>query len=271
MRNLIEAILLGLDGSPVTSLSGLPLTHVALGLNVGETRDGTVSAAEIGTVDDDLVTGEDAHRMAVLLVLLNEVAERDVITRGILDASKDALGAELGKELPGELGVNADGNVIGKDGQVELLVQDAEVLLDLGHALQGIERAGGDEGIGAQLLGDLAVLNHALGLGIDDADQNRHTVVDDTNGLGDNLATALIGGEDDLARRPQEEQTIDAGIDHAVDAALKGGNVELVVFGIGNNDGRDNAGEFLSCHKNLLSCLASGPMPLTLVGSVQAV
>ena len=66
-------------------------------------------------------------------------------------------------------------------------------------------------------------------------------------------------------------QAIDAGIDHAVDAALKGGNVELVVFGIGNNDGRDNAGEFLSCHKNLLSCLAGGPMPPTLVGSVQAV
>ena len=208
--------------------------------------------------------------MAVLLVLLNEVAERDVITRGILDASKDALGAELGKELPRELGMNAHGNVIGKDGQVEFLVQDAEVLLDLGHTLQGIERAGGDEGIGAQLLSDLAVLDHALGLGIDDADQNRHAVVDDTDGLGDDLATTLIGGEDDLTRRAQEEQAIDAGVDHAVDAALKGDNIELMIFGIGNNDGRDNAGEFLSCHKNLLSCLASGPVPPTLVGSVQA-
>ena len=271
MGDLVKAILLGLDGSPVAGLSGLPLAHVALGLNISETRDGTIGATEVSAVDDDLVTGEDAHRMAVLLVLLNEVAERDVITRGILDASKDALGAELGKELPGELGVNADGNVIGKDGQVELLVQDAEVLLDLGHALQGIERAGGDKRIGAQLLSDLTVLDHALGLGIDDADQDGHAVVDDTNGLGDDLATTLIGGENDLARRAQEEQAIDAGIDHAVDAALKGGNVELVVFGIGNNDGRDNAGEFLSCHKNLLSCLAGGPMPPTLVGSVQAV
>ena len=53
-------------------------------------------------------------------------------------------------------------------------------------------------------------------------------MVDDTNGLGDDLATTLIGGENDLARRAQEEQAIDAGIDHAVDAALKGGNVELV-------------------------------------------
>ena len=166
--------------------------------------------------------------------------------------------------------MDAHGDVVSEDGQVEFLVQDAEVLLDLGHALQGIERAGGDEGIGAQLLGDLAVLDHALGLGVDDADQNGNAVIDDAHGLGDNLATALVGGKDDLARGSQEEQAIDAGIDHTVDAALKGGNIELMVFGIGNNDGRDNAGEFLSCHKNLLSCLASGPVPPTLVGSVQA-
>ena len=268
MGDLVEAILLGLDGSPVTGLSGLPLAHVALGLNVGEARNRAVGATEIGTVDDDLMAGEDAHRMAVLLVLLNEVAERDVIARGILDASQDALGAELGKELPGELGVNAHGNVVGEDGQVELLVQDAEMLLNLGHALQGIERAGGDKRIGAQLLSDLTVLDHALGLGVDDADQDGNAVVDDADGLGDDLATTLVGGENDLTRRAQEEQAIDAGVDHAVDATLKGGNVELVVFGIGNNDGRDNAGEFLSCHKNLLSCLAGGPMPPTLVGSV---
>ena len=71
------------------------------------------------------------------------------------------------------------------------------------------------------------MLDHALGLGVDDADQNGNAVVDDTDGLCDNLATALVGGEDDLARGAQEEQAIDAGIDHAVDAALKGGNVEL--------------------------------------------
>ena len=115
------------------------------------------------------------------------------------------------------------------------------------------------------------MLDHALGLGIDDADQNGHAVVDNTHGLGDDLTTALVGGEDDLARGAQEEQAVDAGIDHAVDAALKGGNIELMIFGIGNNDGRDNAGEFLSCHKNLLSCLAGDPVPPTLVGSVQAV
>ena len=44
------------------------------------------------------------------------------------------------------------------------------------------------------------MLDHALGLGVDDADQNGNAVVDDTDGLCDNLATALVGGEDDLAR-----------------------------------------------------------------------
>ena len=81
------------------------------------------------------------------------------------------------------------------------------------------------------------MLDHALGLGVDDADQNGNAVVDDTDGLCDNLATALVGGEDDLARGAQEEQAIDAGIDHAVDAALKGGNVELVVSVSGTTTG----------------------------------
>ena len=74
----------------------------------------------------------------------------------------------------------------------------------------GIERAGGDKRIGAQLLSDLTVLDHALGLGVDDADQNGNAVVDDTDGLGDDLTATLVGGEDDLARGAQEEQAIDA-------------------------------------------------------------
>ena len=43
-------------------------------------------------------------------------------------------------------------------------MEDAEVLLDLSHAAQRVERAGGDEDVGAQLLGDAAVLEDALGL-----------------------------------------------------------------------------------------------------------
>ena len=106
--------------------------------------------------------------------------------------------------------MDAHGDVVGEDGEVELLVQDAEVLLDLGHAAQGVERSSGDQDVGAELLRDATVLEHALGLGIDDADHHRHAMVDDADGLGDDLATTLVGGEHDLARRPQEEQAVDA-------------------------------------------------------------
>ena len=37
----------------------------------------------------------------------------------------------LGKEPPRKLGVDAHGDVVGKDGKIELLMQDAEVLLHL--------------------------------------------------------------------------------------------------------------------------------------------
>ncbi len=167
--------------------------------------------------------------------------------------------------------MNADGNVIGKDGQVELLVQDAEVLLDLGHTLQGIN---GQVATRASAPSSWATLPCSIvryGLGIDDADQ------DGTRWSTIRTASAIIwrrrssvekttSPEDPKKNRPSTPASI-----MRLMLRSKGGNVELVVFGIGNNDGRDNAGEFLSCHKNLLSCLASGPMPLTLVGSVQAV
>ena len=124
------------------------------------------------------------------------------------------------------------------------------MLLDLGHAAQGVERSSGDQDVGAELLRDATVLEHALGLGIDDADHHRHAMVDDADGLGDDLATTLVGGEHDLARRPQEEQAVDARIDHTVDAALKGDDVELVIRGIGDDDGRINTGELGSSHSD---------------------
>lgn len=122
-------------------LGGLPHADVALGVNVAQAGDGAVRAGEIRAVDDDLVAGEQAHRVAELLILLAEVTEGDVVARGVLHAGEHALGAELGQKLPGKLGVHADGDVIGEDRKVELLVEDAEVLLDLGKAAEGIEGA----------------------------------------------------------------------------------------------------------------------------------
>ena len=137
--------------------------------------------------------------------------------------------------------MDAHGDVVGEDRQVELLVENAEVLLDLGHALEGVERAGGNEGVGAEGLGLLALGEHALGLGVDDAHEDGDAVVDDADGLLDDLLTALVGREDDLTGGAQEEQAVDAGVDHAVDEALEGRDVELVVGGVGDDDGGNDA------------------------------
>ena len=164
--------------------------------------------------------------------------------------------------------MDADRDVVGKDREVELLVQDAEVLLDLGHAAEGVEGRGGHEGVGAELLGDLAVLEHALGLGVDDAHQDGHAVVDDADGLGDDLAAALVGGEDDLAGGAEEEQAVDAGVDHVVDEALEGRDVELVVGRVGDDDGRDDASDLEVCHADPFSC-ATGGSSQTLDGALR--
>ncbi len=236
MGELVELVLLGLDRGPVACLSGLPHTDVALGVNVAQAGDGAVRAGEICAVDDDLVAGEQAHRVAELLILLAEVAEGDVVTGGVLHAGEHALGAELGQKLPGKqlgqklpgkLGVHADGDVVGEDRKVELLVEDAEVLLDLGKAAEGIEGTRGNQDIGAELLRTATMLEHALGLGVDYADKHGYRMIDDADRLADDLIAALVGGENDLAGGAEEEQAVDACLNHAVDVALKGSDVEL--------------------------------------------
>ena len=204
--DLVQAILLGLDSRPVAGLRGLPHADVALGLDVCQTRDGSVGAAQVSAINNNLVTGQQRQRVTKLLVLLHQVAEGHVVAGGVLDAGQHALGAQLGKELPGKLSVHAHGDVVREDGQVELGMQDAEMLLNLGHAAQSIERAGGDQHVGTKLLGNAAVLEDALGLGVDDADHHGNAMVDDADGLGYNLAAALIGGEDDLAEEPRKNR-----------------------------------------------------------------
>ena len=94
--------------------------------------------------------------------------------------------------------MHAYGNVISEDRQVKLLVQDAEVLLDLTHAAERVERGSCHEGVDAELLGHAAMLDHAIGLGVDDAHEHRDAVVDDADSFLDDLIAALIGGEHDL-------------------------------------------------------------------------
>ena len=80
------------------------------------------------------------------------------------------------------------------------------MLLDLGKAAQSIERARGNQHIGTELLRNATMLEHALGLGVDDADEHGHAMIDDTDRLADDLIAALVGGENNLAGEPRKNR-----------------------------------------------------------------
>ena len=198
--------------------------------------------------------------MARVAVLNDEAAERDVVARGVLHAGEHAVDAEADEHVHVELVVDAHGNVVGEEGQVERIVQDSRALRDLVDALERVERAGRHEGVDAHLLGALAVLDHALGLRVDDAREHRHAVVDDADHVLDDLGAALVGREHDLRRRAQDEEAVDASLDHAVDVAFERGHVELTVLGERHHDGRDDAAETLVVHDCSFSC-GAGRVP----------
>ncbi len=56
-------------------------------------------------------------------------------------------------------------------------------------------------------------------------------MVHDGHGLLQHMVTLGIGEERDLARGAQEEQAVDAGVDHTVDGALEGLQVKLLLLG----------------------------------------
>ena len=74
--------------------------------------------------------------------------------------------------------------------------------------LEGIEGARGNQDIGAELLRTATMLEHALGLGVDDTDKHGYTMIDDADRLADDLIAALVGGENDLAGGAEEEQAL---------------------------------------------------------------
>ena len=57
------------------------------------------------------------------------------------------------------------------------------------------------------------------------------------DGLLQNVVALRVGEEGNLARGSQEEQTVDARVDHAVDGALERLEVELALLGQRNDTG----------------------------------
>ena len=139
--------------------------------------------------------------------------------------------------------------------------------LDLGLAAEGVEGGGRDDAGGAaDLFHGLDILDDALGLGVDNADQQRDAAVDDAHGFALDLGAALGGREGDLTGGAGHEQAVEAGLDQAVDVTLERGDVELAVLER-NGQGRHDAAD-LRRHNyfspSRLGCRSEGAAPRSL-------
>ena len=167
--------------------------------------------------------------MARVLVFDDEPAERHVVARGVLDALQDAVLAQRDEHRGIELGVHAHGQVVREQRQVSVLADRAEVALGLLGAAQRVERRGRHDGVDAEALGALGLVDHAHGLHVDDAGEHGNALVDDGDRLLQHVVALSVGEEGDLARGAQEEQAVDACGDHAVDGALERLQVQMPI------------------------------------------
>src|SRR5699024_1161408 len=102
---------------PVPRPGGTIHPHVAGRVDVAEPGDRSVPAGEVGSVDDDLVPGQEHERGTGGRVLGDEAAEGDVVPGGVFDPGDDALGAELHEQIGTEFHVDVDGDVVGEHRQ----------------------------------------------------------------------------------------------------------------------------------------------------------
>ena len=133
------------------------------------------------------------------LVRAAQPTERDVVAGGVLDAVDDAVAAQAHEQVGRELRVHAHGDVVRPQLQVGVLLEDAEVILDLSLSAQCVEGSGCNHAARtADFLDSLDVLNDALSFGVDDTNQKRDAAVDDADNLTLDLLTTLRGRESNL-------------------------------------------------------------------------
>ena len=237
------------DLIPIARLIGTPLLDVAVGVDVRKAGNGAVCTAHVGAVDDDLVTGENLQRMAGVLVFEAEPAEGDVIARGVLNALDDAVGAQAHEHRGIKLRMNADRKVICEQGQVGMLANGTEMTLGLLRAAKRVERSGGNERVNAVARRTLRLVDDTQGFHVDDARENRNAAMNHGDGLLQHVITLSIGQKCNLTTGAQEEQAVDARIDHAVDGALERLEVERALLGQRNDNRGDNTVEVDVCHE----------------------
>ena len=187
------------------------------------------------------MAGQQLKRVASGLVRTRQPAEAHIVTGRILNAVKNAFLTQAKNKIVLQLRVDADGNVVGPQLKIGVLLEDAEVLFDLRLAAQCIEGSGcNDAQSSTDFFNCLDVLNNTLSFGIDHTNQQRNAAVDNANNLALDLLTTLGGRECNLTGRAGDEEAVQPRTNHAVDVALQRGNVQLAVLQR-DSQRRDNA------------------------------
>ena len=190
--------------------------------------------------------------MTGVLVLEHEPAEAHVVAGGVLDALQNAVLSEAHEHGRVELGVNAHGKVIGEQGKVGVLANSAKMTFDFLRAAERVERSRGDKGVDTESGSAFGLIDHAHGLHIDDAREHRHATVDDGDRLLQHMIALRIGEKRHLSARAEEEQSVDACVDHAIDRTVEGLEIEGLLRGKGDDHGRNHAAELGGFHTSCL-------------------
>ena len=178
--------------------------------------------------------------MAGGLVGGHQAAQADVVARGVLDAGQHAVGPQAHEHVRRRPGAaQAHGHVVGEQRHVHARPDGPEVVLDLGRVVEGVEGAGGHDGVGAGGRGAPGLLDDAGRGGVDGPRQDGHPPVGAGHGAGHDGLAPGVGEVGGLAGGAQEEQAVDAGADEHVDEAVEAVEVDAPVQEGGDDRGDD--------------------------------
>src|SRR5699024_6566418 len=236
-------VLLGAHLLPVSGLRRAVHAHVPGGVHVAEPGHGAVGPGEVRAVHDDLVAGQQRQRGAGGAVGRGEPAAAAVVAAGVLDPGDHAVRAQAQQLCGGQIGMHAHRDVVGPQRPVRRGGDGPEMGVDLLRAGDRVER-GGDHVAGeVEALGGAHVLDHPVGLHVDDPADHRHLTGD---GAGDGLEHGRAAGvvpEGDLAGGAEGEDPVDAAVQEMADEPLERGQVDLAVGGQRGQQRGDHAGQ----------------------------
>ncbi|MDI2020116.1 hypothetical protein PJL18_00616 [Paenarthrobacter nicotinovorans] len=198
------------------------------------------------------MTGEDVE-VGDVLGCEEQLAEGNVVARGILDTGNDAVTAEADQEVGGQLEMRADRDVVSENRLVDGGVDAAEVRFGFRCVADCVVHGGDYDRVSAQVNHLARFFDHAVGgLLVGAHDQRNRAGVGVGDG-GDHQLTFVVAEVRDFAGGAQDEEAGHTAVDQVLGDVLQRRGVDAAVSVAGGDDRGDDALE-LSGHR-ILRCL----------------